>query len=136
MKKPEQKRKKEKSAILSKKPEKKRPEEEREERATKRKTTSKVTVSSKRKKAAPTPIVESSDEELAFDLEESDEESVSEETEDVPLPLTKENITENTHVLVRSETGKQSVYYAGCVQKCDADSCELHAEGWQCLRLS
>lgn len=91
-------------------------ESRREERANKCK---KVAVSSKKKKAAPTHDVQSFDEELAQDLLESDDESVK-ETDDVPL-APKDNITENTHVLVRYETGKQNVYYAGCVEKCDED---------------
>ena len=57
---------------------------------------------------------------------ESDDESINQESEDVHLAPLKENISENTHVLVKYETGKQNVYYAGCVLKCDEDSVRVN----------
>ena len=53
-------------------------------------------MSRKKKKAPPTLTSESSYEELAQDLLKSGDESINQESEDVPLAPLKENISENT----------------------------------------
>ena len=62
---------------------------------------------------------------MAEELLVSDEESVQEEEPDDHTPA-RENITENTYVLVKYETGKLSVFDAGCVLKCEETSIRVN----------
>ena len=60
---------------------------------------------------------------MAEELLASDE--VQEEEPDDHTPA-RENITENTYVLVKYETGKLSVFYAGCVLNCEETSIRVN----------
>ena len=90
-----------------------------------RKTTPKVVVTAKKRlqKSKPLTPERSDEEELAEELLASDE--VQEEEPDDHTPA-RENITENTYVLVKYETGKLSVFYAGCVLNCEETSIRVN----------